>query len=579
MSETDTIADTAPDAPRKPRGFGRKLAGFGVGLIVCVGLLTLIGLYSAPDTGTAETRSADTTAQGTPSSPDVTAQVSPSVSAQAPEPKPAPQADTTRIIAAEPDTSKVDPIVLADKITAPAPAPEPLAEAEADPAAAPVLKKSVFNTAPKLDPKPAPELAPVSKPLITFKATPDTTDTTDTAKVAPNLDQAPVALLKPVENLKPVEKLKSDEMLPAQPIKTAEILLPTPEPLTASPAVEEKPVQPSATLPITKDVALAPTSRKTRLPVVSDAAASTKNSFFGKRASSLPKVTAIGVSAPLIPQDQLNGQAGPAIAKRLKVPQSDTAPAQEAGPDTGADKTLASVDIAPAPVLRAIDKNAIGYDVGAKPLMSIILIDVGNSGAPLNSVATLELPLTFAVPVDRSDAALAAQRYSENGHEVLALSPRSVQMSLSGGQSQEQVSKLLSDFFDILPKSVGLLDVSEATLQNDRVLSKYVMRSLSESGHGLVTYDQGLNVAKREADKIGVPASLVFRVLDQKGEADKSIQRHLDRAAAEAQQQGHVLVIGTTRERTIQAVLKWSQGRAAQSVAIAPVSATMKSGG
>jgi polysaccharide deacetylase 2 family uncharacterized protein YibQ len=39
---------------------------------------------------------------------------------------------------------------------------------------------------------------------------------------------------------------------------------------------------------------------------------------------------------------------------------------------------------------------------------------------------------------------------------------------------------------------------------------------------------------------------------------------------------GHVLVIGSTREQTIAAINAWAESRAAQSVSLAPVSASIK---
>jgi polysaccharide deacetylase 2 family uncharacterized protein YibQ len=553
-----------PPATRKSRGLGRNLAGFVVGVALCSLLVTVAGVYSGGDDNP----------EVAPVAPELVVQ---SPNPVAPRPNYTPKVVVSETTNPELGSPKTQPIVMVEQ------APDATMDGEAGPA----VRKSVFDTVIPSDTDTAeastPATAPADEPAD--KPEPKIAEAQPEPEQAPEVlptsepEPAPVAQLKPVENLKPVEQPKSSEILPATPIKTAENLLPIPEPVVNDPVVENAPQQPTATEPVViAEAEVSPTPRKSKLPVVTDTNSENSNSFFGKRASTLPSVSGIGVSKPLIPQDGLTAGTGSAVAKRLKVPQSSrTAPTTTGNDGASADVAALPGSVAdPAPVERAIEKNAVAHDTGSKPVMSIILIDVGNNGAPLNSAATLELPLTFAVPVDRKDAALAATRYAQNGHEVLALSPRSVQMSLSGGQSQEQVTALLDEFFEILPTSVGLLDVSEATLQNDRVLSKYVMRALSASGHGLVTYDQGLNVAKREADKIGVPASLVYRVLDEKGEAKEVIGKHLDRAATEAQRRGHVLVIGTTREDTIQAVLKWSESRAAQSVAIAPVSATMQ---
>ncbi|NBO20421.1 MAG: hypothetical protein EBU97_00330 [Rhodobacteraceae bacterium] len=66
-----------------------------------------------------------------------------------------------------------------------------------------------------------------------------------------------------------------------------------------------------------------------------------------------------------------------------------------------------------------------------------------------------------------------------------------------------------------------------------------------------------------------------FRSLDAEGETQPMIRRYLDRAAFKAAQDGRVVVIGTTAEDTVAALLAWSVEGRAGSVALAPLSAVL----
>ena len=550
---------------------GRNIVGFLVGLAICVVLFVAIGAFYDSGTPSGETTVRAQTEQRAP----VPLPTRESAKVQNPVATETNRAETLNQSsdAKKPTEPLNDPEVVAPPVeepevevseqpavvvpVVPEPAPEALAEAakpEAEtqkPAPAPEEKVAEIVVAPEPEPLPAPLIR--QKPAEAPKA--ETAPVLEPAKQEP--PAAPVKVAEPV-----IPETKQPEPISpkAETVETATIVPVTPNPPIAV-SEPAKPVQPS------------------RLPVVgvgSGGDSTTENSLISRtRSSRLPSVSASEEQVETVQPVELPAPAPTATtAKRITVPRSSGTGISKVAlvqPDTAAEKPAE-----PEAKTRAIDRFGIDFAPGEKPAMAIILIDVGNDGAPLNSVATIDLPLSFAVPVDRSDATLAAERYAENGHEVLALSPRSVELSLSGGQTSEQVADLLNRFFEITPQAVGLMDVSEATLQNDRVLSKYVLDHLSETGHGLVTYEQGLNAAKREADKIGVPAGLVFRVLDQKGETPESIARNLDRAALEAARTGSVVVVGTTREQTIQAILKWAKTREAQAVDLAPVSAAIK---
>ena len=228
-----------------------------------------------------------------------------------------------------------------------------------------------------------------------------------------------------------------------------------------------------------------------------------------------------------------------------------------------------------APDAGALVRNANEFPVTSEPLVSIILIDDGKIAAQLPSLQGLNLPLTIAVSLDEDDASERAAQYRDAGFEVLAMTPRNVKLSLSGGQSSTQVSELLTQYFEILPSAIGLIDRPSANLQRDQRLSRSIVKHFATTGHGLITYAGGLNGAKRVADQENVANGTVFAFVDKSGEAGQIITQQLDRAAREARKSGSALVMATASKATLGTLVSWSLSSNARAVTLAPVSASL----
>jgi len=99
---------------------------------------------------------------------------------------------------------------------------------------------------------------------------------------------------------------------------------------------------------------------------------------------------------------------------------------------------------------------------------------------------------------------------------------------------------------------------------------------LREDGLGLITLPQGLNTGHKAALRGGVAAGLIFRELDNDGQSGAVIRRFMDNAAFKARQNKGVILLGHARAETIQALIEWSLGNRAKSVALAPVSVVLQ---
>lgn len=223
----------------------------------------------------------------------------------------------------------------------------------------------------------------------------------------------------------------------------------------------------------------------------------------------------------------------------------------------------------------ALLRNRVAFDnPGDKPIMSIILVDAGAESLDRSALVTITFPVTFAVGLDSDNGARIAANYAENGFEIMALAPSGVQ-KLEAGETAGDLQALLGSMLTTMPKAIGLVDETGAELQQTAKLADQVIETLLASGHGLVTYDIGLNATDQKARRAGVKSGVVFRVLDANGENASVIKRYLNRAALEAGKDGHVILLAHTYPNTITALFSWALSPKSSTVVLAPLSAAL----
>lgn len=250
----------------------------------------------------------------------------------------------------------------------------------------------------------------------------------------------------------------------------------------------------------------------------------------------------------------LNDQTAPVFAGRL--PMSGDAAAESAATP------------APEPALL---RNAIAYTGGSdQPMLSFLLLDTGQDRAALGDLDKLPFPVTVAVDASAPDAAAAMTFYHDHGAEVALVVP------LPDGATPSDVDVTMEAYAPLLDKAVAVVTQADLPFQTLGDTAVELATNLAEDGLGLVSYPAGLNTGHKEAVKQGVKAAMVFRDLDSKGQDGAVIRRFLDNAAFRARNEGGVIVVGRTRPETLQAMLEWSLGTRAQTVALAPLSALLE---
>jgi len=208
---------------------------------------------------------------------------------------------------------------------------------------------------------------------------------------------------------------------------------------------------------------------------------------------------------------------------------------------------------------------------GDSPLFSIVLIDSGADGLDRATLTTFSFPVTFAVDPTQPDAVQAVRDYRAAGFEVVLLVE-----GLPEGAAPKDVEVTLGRYIADMPETVALVVPQQGDIASDRPLLRQLMDMVADSGHGVLTFDRGLNTARQLADGAGVPAAQVFRELDADQESAPTIRRYLDRAVFKAGQDGQVIMIGHSYPETVTALFKWALEGPGGDVTLAPLSAILR---
>jgi len=109
-------------------------------------------------------------------------------------------------------------------------------------------------------------------------------------------------------------------------------------------------------------------------------------------------------------------------------------------------------------------------------------------------------------------------------------------------------------------------------LQQSRTQNQTVPDILSRSGHGLITYRNGLNSIQKNARNVGLFSAIVAENLVDLSPLD--MQRRLDRVLLEATKEGSkgALIVVPISDPVLQLISEWSAQDRAQRVQLVPVS-------
>jgi hypothetical protein len=281
----------------------------------------------------------------------------------------------------------------------------------------------------------------------------------------------------------------------------------------------------------------------------------------------------------LTPSDPVEDDAGANGGVRIAdLPQASEDPETNAGPSIGTRVLpLTERDTTGADASSAADRTAAPFVRNSEPanpepglpLMSIVLVEEeGAVGA--EALEDFPYPLTFAIDPSDPDAVARMQARRAAGFEVMVLAdlPRE-------GQPQD-AETAMPVWFDRLPEAVGILEGIDSGVQGNRALADQVASIAGDLGYGLVLQDNGLNTVQKMALRDGIPSGVVFRDFDGAGQDPRAMRRFLDQAAFRSGQEGAVIMLGRLKPDTISALLIWGLQDRASSVALVPISTSLK---
>ena len=233
-------------------------------------------------------------------------------------------------------------------------------------------------------------------------------------------------------------------------------------------------------------------------------------------------------------------------------------------PQGAGTETAPTVSAEDLPALLAHSANYTAAPAG--PILSVILVDIGAIPADDPSLRNLPFPVALAVDALAPGADERAFSYRNADLEVLSM------VALPEGATPQDVAVSFSQAREVVPVSIGFLDIPSAAFQNSREVAKQVIASAQEEGHGVVSFPLGLNALQAEAQRAKAPAGFIFRDFDGRGQDVSAMKRFLDQAAFRAGVEGKIVMLARAKPDTLQAMAEWSLGNRAKSVSIVPLS-------
>ena len=471
----------------------------------------------------------------------------------------APSGATTPVAANAPGDEPTTPEVAA--VQPELPQEDVVATPSADDAIASNARKAPLSTGPRIGAAPAqsdaPEVerdvkpAPTAMTSVGRDTTPNAEASTDPAPSAMT-DTALPDVNATGDDSAPVVALAADAPAVAAPTDTAPSIGGGDGGL-AQPATPET----------------APASPETA-PAIAPIVADTKPEIAPSTDTSTPQQPIVAASAEAQPSVPDTAEESVPDATSPNVDNPDESDADAVAEERSAPPAQPIVD---GPAFEAF--AATFDDSAGKPLLSIVLLDVGETGIERENLLSFGSAVTFAISADDPDARWADDAYRKAGFEVLAMVPESGDLKIGQGTKSENIEAHLRTYFNEIPGAIGLIDRPLGDLyRNIRVVDE-VTDGLKSTGRALIVHERfGVNATLQVARSKEVPAGAILRVIDNERDA-ATIRSALERAALEASKTGGAVVFGRTYPETITTLITWLLSNSARSISIAPISAVI----
>ena len=229
-------------------------------------------------------------------------------------------------------------------------------------------------------------------------------------------------------------------------------------------------------------------------------------------------------------------------------------------------------------------RNAVPFaDLGAKPLVAIVIDDVGIDRPHSKRAWELPGPLTMSFLPYAKDLREQAKAARARGQELMLHlpmepmgradpGPGALLVSLSDSELKQRVTTALDSFDGY----VGVNNHMGSRFTANKPDMETVLKLFK--ARGLMFLDSRTTtqtVGEQTAQELGVPTMPRNVFLDD-DEAPEAVRRKLAETEAIARRQGFVVAIGHPHEATLQALAEWLPGLAAKGLVLAPATAVLR---
>lgn len=205
--------------------------------------------------------------------------------------------------------------------------------------------------------------------------------------------------------------------------------------------------------------------------------------------------------------------------------------------------------------------HALRRSSSSRPLLAIIIDDLGYDRSAADSLLSLPFPLTVSViPHLPLSADVAEEAYCRGDEVLLHLPMQSIgeikqeEIELRPGMSGAQVDEILSGMLETVPHAVGVNNHQGSRATSDPALMEALMPALRERHLFFIdSRTTAETVAYSTAERFGVRAASRKVFLDD-NLTRAAILAQISLAASDAQRDGSVIAIGHPHPETIAAL-------------------------
>jgi polysaccharide deacetylase 2 family uncharacterized protein YibQ len=290
----------------------------------------------------------------------------------------------------------------------------------------------------------------------------------------------------------------------------------------------------------------------------------------------------------------MRGGAPPPVVRARAAEAQAPAPRAQAAPAAPSGDVAASGDpiaqvlrrddlVAAAPAPRAVPRAIPGAPSDGRPLIAIIIDDMGVDRARTRRAAALPAPITFAFLPYAPDVGQQAATARRAGHEIMLHmpmepegredpGPQALLTSLAGEESRRRLAAQL----ERLGPVAGANNHMGSRFTADRGAMQPVLAELASRGlYFIDSRTTAATVATDMARAAGIPAASRDVFLDNETVA-AAVRARLAEAETIARRRGAAIAIGHPHDATLAAIAAWLPEARVRGFALVPASAVVR---